>query len=372
MNEHPHFDPIAMSGIRKISLLTFIVSMALVCTDKSATAQTTGMIQFYASGKIHKGIELADFAHEMIILGRDGWIHSIDPRVPSSQIDRIDGTYQPASAVEVRNQLRREFGRKFEVVSTKNFLVVQPKGRGDRWPRLFESSHRAFYKFMSKKGVKVRKGRFPMIAIVFPDQNAMYAEFKRLKIDVTRVSGLYSGESNRVMTHDGGRSSKIAETVRHESAHQSAFNSGVHSRVNDMPRWITEGVGQMFEPKGMSNVRSANVRDRLNSDSMQYISRTYSDRHDNRISKTVMQLISDNTMFENQNEIEEAYSISWAMMFYLSERKPKAFARLLNHTAARPPFQEYSRTERIKDFERIVGTDTREFSKRMAWYLKEL
>ena len=60
------------------------------------------------------------------------------------------------------------------------------------------------------------------------------------------------------------------------------------------------------------------------------------------------------------------------MMFYLSEREPKAFAGLLNHTASRPPFQEYTRKERLKDFERIVGVDTFEFSKRLAWYLKEL
>ncbi len=60
------------------------------------------------------------------------------------------------------------------------------------------------------------------------------------------------------------------------------------------------------------------------------------------------------------------------MMFYLSERKPKAFARLLNHTASRPPFETYLRKDRIKDFERIVGVDAFEFSKRMSWYLKEL
>lgn len=211
-----------------------------------------------------------------------------------------------------------------------------------------------------------------MVAIVFPDQAAMYAEFKRLKINASRVSGLYSGESNRVMTHDGGRLESIAETVRHEAAHQSAFNSGVHSRVNDMPRWITEGIGQMFEPEAMLASRSSNVRDRINQGSIRFIRDTYRDRHDTRISRTMMQLVSDNTMFEKENQIEEAYSVAWAMMFYLSERKPKAFARLLNHTASRPPFQEYTRAERIKDFERIVGTDIFEFSKRVSWYLREL
>ncbi len=349
--------------------VTCIVTLGL---DTSAAAQTTGMIQFSASGKIQKGIELASFAQELIIMGRDGWIHSIDPNESRVKIDRIDEEYQPASTMEMRNELRKEFGPEFEVITTKNFLVVQPKGRGDRWPRLFESSHRSFYDFMKKKRVKVRRGRFPMVAVVFPDQAAMYAEFKRLKIDVSRVAGLYSGESNRVMTHDGGRSASIAETVRHEAAHQSAFNSGVHSRVNDMPRWITEGIGQMFEPEAMVNAGAASVRDRLNDDSMRFISRTYTDRHDTEMSKAVVQLISDNTMFEDDSQVEEAYSVAWAMMFYLSERMPNAFAKLLNHTASRPPFVEYSRSERLKDFERIVGVEPFEFSKRVSWYLKEL
>jgi hypothetical protein len=361
-----------MLGIRQKTLFAALGCLILLGLNRPVCSQPPRMIQFYAMGKIQKGIELAEFAHEMVVMGRDGWIHSVDPRKSSSRLDRLNEKYLPASAVEMRNDLRKEFGPKYEVVATKNFLVVQPKGRGDRWPKLFEASHRSFYSFMKRKGVKVREGRFPMVAVVFPDQTSMYREFRRLDIDVSRVAGLYSGDSNRVMTHDGGRLSSIAQTVRHEAAHQSAFNSGVHSRVNDMPRWITEGVGQMFEPQAMSKSRSGSVRERVNAESMHFIHKKYTDRHDTMISKAVMQLVSDDSMFEKSSQIEEAYSISWAMMFYLSERKTKAFARLLNHTASRPPFQPYSRKDRIKDFERIVGVDTFEFSKRMSWYLKEL
>ena len=361
-----------MLEIRQKTLLAGLICLAVFSSIDTLSAQTPGTIRFFALGKIQTGIALADYAHELVVMGRDGWIYSIDPRQKSSQINRIDEPYQPASVVEMRNGLRNEFGPSFEVVTTKNFLVVQPKGRGDRWPQLFESSHRAFNDFMKKRGVNVRQGRFPMVAIVFPDQAAMYAEFKRLKIDATRVAGLYAGESNRVMTHDGGSSASIAETVRHEASHQSAFNSGVHSRVNDTPRWITEGVGQMFEPESMMTAGSASVRDRVNRDSLQFINRTYTDRHDTGFTDAMMSLVSDNSMFMDDSKIEEAYAVSWAMMFYLSERKPKSFARLLNHTASRPPFQEYSRKDRVKDFERIVGVDIFEYSKRVSWYLKEL
>lgn len=362
-----------MPPARKVVLLTACSLLLAVESNRPTAAQNPAMIEFFASGKLQKGLPLVELAHEMIVIGRDGWMHSLDPRKPNTRIRSTQERFEPVSATELRNELRAEFGKEFEVRATNHFLVVQPRSRGNRWPNMFEQSHRSFTDYMRKRGVTVRQGRFPMVAVVLPDEQAMQAEFRKLGIDVSRVSGLYSGNSNRVMTHDGGRSSYIAATVRHEAAHQSAFNSGVHSRVNDTPRWITEGIGQMFEPSAMTNPRGATrLADRINRDSLGFIESTYKHRNDIRFSETVMQLISDDTMFENQNQIDEAYAVSWAMMFYLAERQPKAFAKLLNHTAARPPFQDYTRRDRVRDFERIVGVETFEFSKRVSWFLQSI
>ncbi len=347
-----------------------LLALGLLST---ANAQTTGMVEFFADGRLQRGMALVDLAHELVVIGRDGWMHSLDPRKPETKVRPLDERYEPISGTELRNELRSEFGRNTEVIATKNFLVVQPRGRGERWPRLFEQSHRAFITYMDKRGVKIRQGRFPMVAIVFPDEQAMYREFKKQDIDAKRVAGLYSGNSNRVMTHDGGRSADIAATVRHEAAHQSAFNSGVHSRVNDTPRWITEGVGQMFEPAAMTDPRGGSrLPDRVNRESLGFLNAKFTDRHDVRFAQTVMQLISDDTMFDNQKQVDEAYAVSWAMMFYLAERQPDDFAKLLNHTAMRPPFKEYTRRQRVRDVERIVGVDTFEFSKRISWFLQSL
>lgn len=362
-----------MPSHRLFAHLTAVFCLLPVCSGSTAGAQSPAMVEFFASGKLQKGLPLADLAHELIVMGRDGWMHSVNPRNPNAQVRKLDERYQPASVTEIRNQLRAEFGYGFEVVSTRNFLVVQPKGRGDRWPKLFEQSHRSFTDYMRKRGVNTREGRFPMVAVVFPDERAMYVEFKKLNIDVTRVAGLYSVNSNRVMTHDGGRLATIAATVRHEAAHQSAFNSGVHSRVNDTPRWITEGIGQMFEPAAMTNSRgTARLPDRINRDSLAFIKAKFTDRHDVNFSRAVMQLISDDTMFDNQKQVDEAYAVAWSMMFFLAERQPKEFAKLLNHTASRRPFVEYSRTDRLQEFERIIGIDTFEFAKRVSWFLQSL
>jgi len=226
---------------------------------------------------------------------------------------------------------------------------------------------------MTKRGVKIRSGSFPMVAIVFPDESGMRHEFDRLDIDIGRVAGLYSVNSNRVMTHDGTRTSSVMATARHEAAHQSAFNSGAHSRINDTPRWITEGIGQMFEPAAMTDPRGATqLADRVNQESLQYLRQKGLATDTERFVQTAKTLVSNDMMFKDEKQINEAYAVAWALMFYLAERHPKAFGKLRNETAGRRPSLTYQRRERIADFERIVGMDIFEFSRKTLRYLESL
>lgn len=69
-------------------LLAGITMLAGFCACPGF-AQTRGIIEFSAFGKVQKGLALVDVSQEMIVLGRDGWIHSFDPRSPDSQWQRI-------------------------------------------------------------------------------------------------------------------------------------------------------------------------------------------------------------------------------------------------------------------------------------------
>ncbi len=346
--------------------LTILLLLASLTTIQAQSP----LVEFTAVGKLQQGLRLVEFSNETVIIGRDGWLHSLQAD-PSIRV--VEGQYEPLPATQLRNELRAEFGRDFEVVATQHFLVVQPVARGKLWPDLFEQSHRAFLSFMSRRGVNVRNGRFPMVAIVFPDEKAMYDEFRRLKIDKSRVAGIYANASNRVMTHDNGRRDWTAATVRHEAAHQSAFNTGVHSRINDTPQWITEGIGQLFEPVAMTDLRlAAPAAELVNVESMQLLKTKFALHDGNSLADSMKQLISDDTMFKDDQQIETAYAISWAMMFYLAHRQTDAFANVLNHTVNRQPFEAYTRDQKMKDFLRIVGCDTHEFSKRVTRYLLSL
>lgn len=323
-------------------------------------------------GDWHRGLRLIQSHSESLLITRDGWLHTVPRSEEGSRIRVTNRAFSAIPASELRQRLRAEFGSRFEVVATKHFLVVQPRGRGKRWPDMFERCHRSFVGTMDDLGVHVRKGRFPMVAVVFPDARAMYQEFDRLDISVGRVSGLYANRCNRVMTHDGGHLQQIAATVRHEAAHQSAFNTGVHSRVNDTPSWLSEGLGQLFEPASMAEGHAGStLTQRINRESMQHIASKFSLRSPSELAPFLDQLIAGDAMFQNPSTVHTAYSISWAMVFYLTERNRKALADMLNHTASRSPFEDYRAGQRRIDFQRLVG-DPAAFSIELTRFLSRL
>lgn len=370
MKQSPRVSILPSSSFARRFLLTLVSWVVLAPATGFAVAP--GLIEFSLAGNELRGIPIMDFPSELIVLGRDGQLHTLTGKA-KEDIRTLEGSYQPASTMEMKTRLQREFGREYEVLSTKHFLVVQPRGRGNRWPEMFERSHRAFVSYMSRRGIKIRRGRFPMVAVVMPDSAAMYAELKRMDVNVERVAGIYARESNRVITHDGGHWKYIASTVRHEAAHQSAYNYNVHSRVVITPRWVSEGIGQMFEPESMVSGQSGQTsRDRVNADSLEVIRRRYDGGRSPEFAAAVRDLVGTNEMFNNPKTTGDAYAVAWAMMFYLAEREPQRFANVISGTSSRGTYQPYDRFARLADFERWVGTDVDEFSKKVAWFMKSL
>ncbi|MCS7467511.1 DUF1570 domain-containing protein [Stieleria sp. ICT_E10.1] len=368
------------SAIRSRSSVKRFVSLTLVqvliaggmLSAGRCGAAAPALIEFTMGSNSLLGIPIMDFPSELIVLARDGQLHTLTGKAKEN-IRTLEASYQPATTMEMKVDLQKEFGRDFEVISTQHFLVVQPRGRGERWPQLFERSHRAFVAYMSRRGVQIRRGRFPMVAVVMPDSAAMYAELQRMNVDVKRVAGIYARESNRVITHDGGHLRFIADTVRHEAAHQSAYNYNVHSRVVITPRWVTEGVGQMFEPEAMVRGQSGlHTRDRVNQSSLEQLRTRYDGGRSPEFADAVRDLVGANEMFNNPATTADAYAVAWAMMFYLAEREPERFTAVLSGTASRGTYQPYDRFARLNDFERWVGTDIDQFAKKVSWFLKSL
>ena len=112
----------------------------------------------------------------------------------------------------------------------------------------FEELYRSFVHYFSVRGLSPRRPAFPLVAIVFYSQQEFfrYSAQNGFRIGPGTL-GFYSADTNRILMYDpdGGRGDdaawqEAAETIIHEAAHQTAFNTGVHSRYTMPPRWTVE------------------------------------------------------------------------------------------------------------------------------------
>jgi hypothetical protein len=210
-----------------------------------------------------------------------------------------------------------------------------------------------------------------MVAVVLPDRTAFHAELDRQKIPHRSIAGIYIANSNRVYTYDSGMSSSTIAVLRHEAAHQSAFNSNIHSRLNETPKWITEGLGMLFESPAMADGRVSQVWQRTHADAVLRLQSRYDDAHQS-LANDIRRLVSQDAMFDQADEVRDAYSISWLLMFYLCERRPAIFAEYLNHTTSRPPFVTYEQDQRLKDFQAITGQTVDQFAIEAKRFLQSI
>ena len=109
--------------------------------------------------------------------------------------------------------------------------------------------------YFSVRGFHLQEPEFPLVAIVWPDQQSFARACAADRGgSAMGILGYYSPVSNRIMLYDigGGRGSdddwrQTSATIIHEATHQTAFNTGIHRRFSDSPRWLVEGLGMMFE-----------------------------------------------------------------------------------------------------------------------------
>ncbi len=307
------------------------------------------------------------------MLDRDGWLHDFDPLRVEHSLHPREGRFQPLDATQMRARLAAEFGRSFEVTATTHFLVVTPVGRGTQWPQTFERLHRTFTTFLALRGVRVLEGNFPMVAIVMPDRESMREYLAELGIRTPDALGVYDQASNRIVMYDhGGSHGGVATTICHEAAHQSAFNTGVHSRVVDTPLWVVEGLGGLFQASPLVEGRpGVTRRERCDAGLLAVFEEIYAGRAD-LLARDLKSLVEEDRMFAGRESSRAAYALSWALTFYLVEARSDVYANLLHCYGRLPPLRNYEAVSRIRDFERILGADIATVSHRLSRFYERL
>ncbi len=299
----------------------------------------------HQSNGIVTGLPLIWAQNAALLLGRDGQLHLLDPA--GFENPAVAGPFRPYELDELRSQLNQEFSSGYEIRTTANTLIVQPRGSGNAWPEAMDTFFREFQRELTLRNVRLREAHFPMVSVVYPDE----ASFARAlatqgQSPGTMPLGLYSAFTNRVILIDHGRSSGgVASTIRHEAAHQVAFNQGIHIRLADNPSWFVEGLGAFFETtNGNGAARNADAQSRTN-----WWRQIYGQFVPTAevLTQSLERLLERDDLFQEHSDL--AYSVSWALTSYLFDRMPQSYNALIERFTQLSPLQSYAKPRRRHD-----------------------
>lgn len=336
---------------------------------------------------------------------------------------KVVGTsFQPSTALQIKADLSRELGKRYSV-ATRGRYVVAGVGSGttQRYAEVFDGLYRDFRQYFSVRGFKIPEPEFPLVAVVYPDQQAFAQQARKDGVNATAgLLGYYHLLSNRVSLVSPGRvsvrpddksskpqakkpdrslstvlrlndpwriptrfdarsrdleptgllaavgyfdagkpwhvcaiESNLEDTIVHEATHQVAYNTGLHNRMSNQPRWMIEGLATVFEADGQrSREPNASLLSRANRERLVWFGGYRASR---RQKGSLAAIVEGDAPFQRQTL--DAYSEAWALTFFLIETRSSQYARYLRLVNARDPLVPYKGKQRLEDFVEAFGDD---------------
>lgn len=384
-------------------IVTFVALVAAIWAPsrvRSGASGTPSLLELSENGQKHQGKLEARGANSCWLMGRDGSLAAFDIRQVDS-IRTVSPRFREYSLAELRDQLRHELPKEFRIDGTAHFLVCATKNNR-RYGEICEDTYRTFRRYFSVRGFKISEPQFPLVAIVFPDRSG-FIEYSR-KDGINPPAGMlgyYMRLTNRTALFDvpekpatadvapefdrapsfasifnrgaerGQRLPTLEElsrspivarvdavveadlynTIVHETTHQVAFNTGLHSRIAETPKWVIEGLATMFEAPGIrDSQKNASPKLRINRGRYVWFANYMKSRRQPHSLET---FVSTDDLYGSATL--DAYAEGWALTFFLAETRHGSYARYLKSIAQRNPLKPYSPAERLADFRKSFG-----------------
>jgi hypothetical protein len=152
-----------------------------------------------------------------------------------------------------------------------------------------------------------------------------------------RTRRLYSNYIRRWTSHLN------LEVVQHEAAHHVHFNLGVFNGRGSLPRWVVEGLAQMFEVKRSSigGILGATNHYRLYQLRQQYGKEIKS--------------VGDLRLFIVGRNFNNNYPLAWSIHHYLFKKHREGYSKLMRILAQREDDVDVSETQFQQEFEDALG-----------------
>ncbi|GAB4159206.1 MAG: hypothetical protein Tsb009_36480 [Planctomycetaceae bacterium] len=357
------------------------VIILAVLPQQLFSAERPELIEIRTDKERYQGKLIAHNKQDSWILGRDGQIHKISIRDVRG-FRKLSSKFRGISASELRTQLRRNFGKNYEIVGSGHYLVIAQKGRARQFAKIFEETYRSVYGYLSVYGFRLRQPKYPLVAVVFSSHIEFIKQASRDGVNnPVGVLGYYSRRNNRIVLFEptpkirrvsqqpqngpfsdkvfgdlrrpSGIRPSLFDTMIHETTHQVSFNVGLHSRIGQCPIWIVEGLATMFEASGVRNRKGR--RGSLVRANRERLAGFFSFAQKRRKKNSLASFIASDKMFRDSTL--DAYSQAWALTFFLMETRSRQFSDYLKLIAKRDPLKPYTSKARLADFRKIFGDD---------------
>lgn len=348
--------------------------------------QAAPIVELSVPGKTYQGLNVAHNAEFCWLAARDGTYERIDLAKVTS-FRKAGAEFHGQTPASLAGGLRESLGRKYEVRTRGHFIICAPAGQAELFADLVVSVERSFNGYFSRRGWPLVDSPFPLVVIIYPDR----VEFDKACVAVgmpptSYLRGFYHPQTNRVSLYDQSAEIGIPKTaaskrdsrpalddatravIIHETIHQLAFNSGLHQRVGENPRWVVEGLATMLEAGALDSTVRSDSNSRVNVERLQHFQEYRAKRRTGSIVDLVQQ---DEKLF--QSAPLDFYSEAWAFSFYLSESRRPDYVKYLKRIASRDPLKSpYSPDERLADLQHAFGKDLRWLETQFLRFLDKL
>lgn len=326
----------------------------------------------------------------VIVETPDGRYWAVEPQNIVKR-SRDDAPFAPLSADAMARQLSDELPG-FRLHRTDHYLIYYNTSRAyAEWcGGLYERLYKGFYDYWQDRGVELRAPAMPLVALVFQDKKS-YEAYARIDYgDATPPPyGYYNQDSNHVLTYDmtgvegagfgdrAGFSARVnailsrpgaegtVATIIHEATHQLAYNSGMHRRRADIPRWLAEGMAIYFESPDLKNSRGWTKIGAVNRLRL----RPFRDYVNRRPADSLVTLLTSDSRMLDARTADAAYAEAWALNYFLIRTEREAYQKYLAKLAAKETMLFDTPEQRLKDFQECFGEDLQKLDAAFVKYM---
>lgn len=311
--------------------------------------------------------------------GRLGWT--------KGELAFTDEAFVPLTADALEQELGDGPYRDFRRHRTDHYLVFSRAS--DSFTRssanLLESLYEGLTHQLRAKGFGIRDSEFPLVAVVFRSE----AEFRAHDPVPEDVQAYYNVVSNRIVFYEVSSRDLAApdmaalrrpQTVAHEGTHQILQNVGLQPRLAGWPLWLIEGLAEYFAPTTVGRDGRWDGANRVNPFHMA----TLGDLKDPltfQVGKggaamphlgrppgtsTVEYLVTREQLSPTD------YAFSWALTYYLANKRFPQFLEYLKELSHRPPLERATPEQHLADFRRHFPEPLGRMDRSIDQYLSSL